>query len=205
MYYLNNPDLTNSYFHTKFRQRFQLPYNSFLQLYDMIKTHQYFIRWNRYRNVKNPRLGLLLLSVLRYLGRGWTYDDLQEATAISLHVHRDFIHTFILFGREVLYPKFVVYPKSSVEMRKHTREYEIAGFHGAVGSMDACHIVIEKCSHRLKQNHLGGKSKQTCRSFNLTCNHRRQILHTTPGHPARWNDKTIVLYDKLAVGLRSGI
>ena len=26
----------------------------------------------------------------------------------------------------------------------------------------------------------------------------------TPGHPACWNDKTIVLYDKLAVGLRSG-
>ena len=64
--------------------------------------------------------------------------------------------------------------------------------HGAIGSMDACHVIIEKCSARLKQNHLGGKSKLTCRAYNLTCNHRRQILHTTPGSPARWNDKTIV-------------
>ena len=70
--------------------------------------------------------------------------------------------------------------------------------------MDACHVLIEKCSHRLKQNHLGGKSKQTCRSFNLTANHRRQILHTTSGHPAMWNDKTIVLYDKFACDLKKG-
>ena len=170
----------------------------------MVKKEQLFIRWNRYNNGNNPRLGLLLLGVLRYLGRGWTYDDLEEATAISIHVHRCFIHQFLKFGRHVLYPKYVNYPKTSVEMRNHTQEYEVAGFHGAFGSMDACHIIIEKCSHRLKQNHIGGKSKQTCRSYNLTCNHRRQILHTTPGHPARWNDKTIVLYDELAVGMRSG-
>ena len=79
----------------------------------------------------------------------------------------------------------------------------MAGMHGAIGSMDACHVIIEKCSHRLCQNHLGGKSKLTCRSFNLTCNHRRQILHSTPGNPARWNDKTIVLFDQLALDLRN--
>jgi len=80
----------------------------------------------------------------------------------------------------------------------------MAGMHGAIGSMDAFHIVIEKRSHRLKQMHLGGKSKQTCRSFNLTCNHRRESLHTTCGHPDQWNDKTIVLYDELARGLKNG-
>ena len=52
--------------------------------------------------------------------------------------------------------------------------------------------------------HLGGKSKQTCRSFNLTCNHRREISDTTGGHPVRWNDKTRVLYDELARGLKNG-
>ena len=76
--------------------------------------------------------------------------------------------------------------------------------HGAIGSMDVCHIVIEKCNNSLKQMHLSGKLKQTCRSFNLTCNHRREILPTTDGHPARWNYKTIVLYDELARGLKNG-
>ena len=89
------------------------------------------------------------------------------------------------------------YPSTSNEIKIHSKEYETAGFHSAVGSIDACHIVIEKYAYRLKQNHMEGKSKQTYRSYNLTCNHCRQIKHTTPGHPARWNDKTIVLYDKL--------
>lgn len=70
--------------------------------------------------------------------------------------------------------------------------------------MDACHIILEKCSHRLKQSHLEGKSKQTCRSFNLTSNHCQQILHSIPGHPARWNDKTIVLMDNLENRMRKG-
>ena len=38
----------------------------------------------------------------------------------------------------------------------------------------------------------------------MTCNHRRQILYTTPGSPAKWNDKTIVLFDKLATDLQKG-
>ena len=119
-------------------------------------------------------------------------------------MHRKFFHQFVSFDKEVLYPKFVKYPKTSAELDNNSNEFEIAGMHGAIGSMDACHVIIEKCTHRLKQNHLGGKSKQTARSYNLTCNHRRQILHTTSGHPARWNDKTVVLYDELARGLRNG-
>ena len=89
-------------------------------------------------------------------------------------------------------------------MRHNSQEYTTAGFYGAVGSLDECQVIIEKFSHQLRQNYLIGKSKQTCRSFNLTCNHRRQILHTTLDHPTRWNDKTIVLCDKLAIGMRRG-
>jgi hypothetical protein len=144
------------------------------------------------------------MGTLRYLGRGWTFDDLEESTGISREVHRNFFRKYLKFGRYVLYDRYVTYPKNTVEAQSHTKEYEIAGMHGGIGSMDACHVTVEKCSHRLKQNHLGGKSKQTCRSFNLTANHRRQILHTTPGHPARWNDKTIVLFDKFARQLKNG-
>ena len=107
-------------------------------------------------------IGLLLLGSLRYLGRGWTFDDLEETTGIDEEVHRVFLHQFIRFGRDVLYPQYVKYPKNSEEAKKHTNEFSIAGLNGGVGSMDACHIIIEKCSHRLKQNHLGGKSKLTC-------------------------------------------
>ena len=138
------------------------------------------------------------------MGRGWCFDDLEEATGISKEVHRVFFHHFILFGDSHLYPRFVQYPKNAEQASTHMKEFTIAGMNGGVGSMDACNVIMEKCTHRLKQNHLGGKSKLTCRSFNLTSNHRKQILYTTCGHPARWNDKTIVLMDELATQMRKG-
>jgi hypothetical protein len=77
------------------------------------------------------------------------------------------------------------------------KEFAQAGFHGCVASSDATHIAIEKCSYRLRQNHLGGKMLHTARTFNLSANHRRRILTTTQGYPGRWNDKTLVLFDDL--------
>jgi hypothetical protein len=45
--------------------------------------------------------------------------------------------------------------------------------------------------------------RQTARTYNIVVNHRHCILSTTHGHPpARWNDKTLVHYDKFATGLR---
>jgi hypothetical protein len=55
---------------------------------------------NWFRGVGKPdaagKLGapleLLILGTFRYLGRGWTFDDLQEATLISQERHRKFLH-----------------------------------------------------------------------------------------------------------------
>ena len=174
MYYLNSFPVGDIFFEKKFRTRFRIPYHYFKELLSDIKNNPLFKRWQHKRVDKPIVFGLLLLGALRYLGRGWTFDDLEESTAISQYVHRDFLHIFVKYGQEYLYPKHVIYPTRSADMAMYSREYEQAGFHGALGSMDACHIVIEKCSHQLKQNHLGGKSKLTCRSYNLTCNHQRQ-------------------------------
>ena len=38
----------------------------------------------------------------------------------------------------------------------------------------------------------------------MTVNHRRRIMYTTCGHPGRWNDRTIQLYDKFAMDLFNG-
>ena len=53
--------------------------------------------------------------------------------------------------------------------------------HGCIGSADATHVIIEKCCNRLKNQHMGGKKDQTARSFEITVNHRREILATTQG------------------------
>jgi hypothetical protein len=64
----------------------------------------------------------------------------------------------------------------------------MAGFPGCIGSTDATHIPLDKVTA----------------SYNLTVNHRRQILHTTTGHPGRWNDKTLVQFDSFMADLRDG-
>ena len=57
----------------------------------------------------------------------------------------------------------------------------------------------------MRQAHLGAKSKAMMRTYNLTCNHRRKILHTTEGHhPARWNDKTLIRFDSFMSELCDG-
>ena len=38
----------------------------------------------------------------------------------------------------------------------------------------------------------------------MTTNHCRRILHTTRGDPGRWNDQTMVTYDKFIRGIYEG-
>ena len=44
----------------------------------------------------------------------------------------------------------------------------------------------------------------TARTYNITVKHRRRILATTQGHPARWNDKTLSMFDNFMQRLRHG-
>jgi hypothetical protein len=44
----------------------------------------------------------------------------------------------------------------------------------------------------------------TTRTYNLTVNHRRKILHTTTGHHGRWNDKTLIRFVGFMHQLREG-
>ena len=52
------------------------------------------------------------------------------------------------------------------EAQNHMHEMNKAGLHGAVGSTDAKHILLEKCSNCLKNAHLGGKMKHAARTYN---------------------------------------
>jgi hypothetical protein len=70
-----------------------------------------------------------------------------------------------------------------------------AGFHGCVSSTDATHVMLERVSHALHQSHTSFKVQGTARTYNLTVNHRRYILSSTTGHPCRWNNKTLQLFD----------
>ena len=166
----------------KFRQQFRLPYESYWKLLDLILAHPKHFK--RHMGGNSKPIELLLLGTLRYLGRGWMFDDLEGTTGISRDVHRTFFHTFIAFGRTTLYNKYVRRPTLQEIISYHTREYNLAGLHGSIGSTDGVHIMCEKIPQAVRNQHLGHKIKHTSRSYNVTTNHRRFILATTWGHLA---------------------
>jgi hypothetical protein len=148
---------------------------------------------------------LKLLGPRRYLGpRGWTFDDLEESTFITREVHRVIFHNFIEFGSKSLFPMYVLVPSTLEELRDCELEYRAAGFPGCIGSADATHIPVKKVSYGRRQAHLGFKLASTTRTYNLAVNHCRKILHSTQGHPGRWNDKTLVRFDGFMHQLREG-
>lgn len=193
-----------------FRYRFRMPYESYVDLVNECDKSPIMGQWSRlpefrYNKKKGTSLELLVLCALRWLGRGWTMDDLQENTQINIETIRQFLHHFIKWGSSTLYDKYVRHPMSNDELSDCGSEFMQAGLPGCVGSTDATHIVVERCPYKLRQLHMGYKLPHTARTYNLTCNHRRKILHTTCGHPSRFNDKTLISFDDFVQGLKNGI
>ena len=75
---------------------------------------------------------------------------------------------------------------------------------GCIGSTDACHVGMLNCHNQLRIRNSGFKMNMPTRTFNLTANHRRKILSTTTGHPGRFNDKTLVRFDKFVMNVKGG-
>ena len=90
--YVNNPMVDDDRFQNKFRRRFRLPFSNYEELARDCKGHELFKRWTgcNAAGKESSLIKLIVLGALRYLGRGWTFDDLEEATAISQEVHRVF-------------------------------------------------------------------------------------------------------------------
>ncbi len=137
--YVQSPHTDDDQWNEKFWRRFQIPYNNYLELVSECMDSDYFDCWKGYNAARQSAspIELLVLGVLRYLGHGWTFDDLEESTAISREVHCVFFHVFIDFGSDFLYNKHVVTPTNSHDATTHMEEFTEAGLPGAVGSMDA--------------------------------------------------------------------
>ena len=81
---------------TLFRRRFRVPHEFFLELLSDIKKHELFSRWLNCDATKSPpsNIALLLLGALRYIGRAFAFDDIEESTAMSREVMRSFFMSF---------------------------------------------------------------------------------------------------------------
>ena len=204
--YIECPQYDDPRFLRKFRRRFRLPNTQFTLFVQEAKAENWFPRWmgKDATGKQSSPLELLILGAFRYLGRGFTFDDLEESTGISEEVHRVFFHKFIEIGSTVLYDKYVKAPQNEEELEQHMKEFILAGMPGAFASMDATHVIHEMCNWKSRRVHLGHKSKHATRTFNLMANHRRRILGSTRGNPGSFNDKTLVLFDSFVQEIKSG-
>ena len=126
---------------------FRLPYTSYKDLFTQIKLDNWFKCWCGFKtnNAKtNSPIELLLLGLLHYLRRGWTFDDIEEQTAILISVHCKFFNAFIDFGCTTLYSTHVSTPVNLAEAQSNMAEYTEGGFPGCVGSTDCTHITTER-------------------------------------------------------------
>ena len=183
--YITCPQVNDTRFLRKFRLRFWLPYQAFLDFVEVARGSNWFTLWmgSNCSGTNVSPLELLIFVSLRYLGCWYTFDNLKECTAISEEVHCVFFHQFIKIGSIIFYEKYVITPTTKEEIAQHLPEFEISDFPGATASSDATPIIHKKCMNSLKRVHQGGKSKYATRAYNIIVNNRRRILGTTKGNP----------------------
>ena len=190
----------------KFRLRFCLPYNLFHSMYEEMRTHELFEQWENKdaTGMSSTDLRLLILGALRYIGKSFIYDDLEEATTISRETHRFFLKKNIKYGSTVLYKKYVIDPANEYMKNKKSNVFELAGMNGCFGSTDATHVALLSCPNWATNSHKSYKLNITSRTYNKTVTHERQILSSTSGHPATWNDKSLIMSDSFYDKVRKG-
>ena len=108
------------------------------------------------------------------------------------------------YGSTILYKKWVIDPLLETPINERESIFRLAGFNGCIGSSDATHIPLLSCPYWAQNNHKGFKLSHPARTYNVTVDHTKRILGTTGGHPGTWNDKTLVLFDKLITKVKNG-
>lgn len=79
-----------------FRKRFRLSYSVFNVILEKCINSDYFDRWKYNKNalrIAASPMEFLLLGTLQYLGKGWTFDDIEESTGILAETHHVFFKT----------------------------------------------------------------------------------------------------------------
>ena len=156
-----------------FRSRFRMPHASFLELSHDLSNHEMFQRWTSHdaANRKSSNTKILLLGSLRHTGRGWTFDDAEEAACTSRECHRQFFKMFLENGSTSLHKMHVTLHVLKNDPFEFEKLFAMAGFNGCLGSSDATYVGMLSCSIWAQINHKGTKLKIPSRACNATAMH----------------------------------
>ena len=71
--------------------------------------------------VESSEMKLLLLGAMCYIGRSWTFNDIEESIAISREASRVFFLIFIKYESTILYKRWDLDPSLNVNVASHER------------------------------------------------------------------------------------
>ncbi len=202
-------EVPDSFESKRFRTRFRVPYPMFLRLVEWTRT---WVEWSPtnpsglkpFCHFKRPRIAteLKVLGVLRMLGRGVCYDDIQELSSISASVMSIFLRTWCRKFTEEIFPEHVFLPKTKEDIAKAMGEYSILGLVGAICSMDVTHVRWDRCPYTL-HNLYAGKEGYPTVALEMACTHDLRFISCMDGMYGSLNDKAIVRFDQLSTLLQN--
>ena len=191
---------------------YRVPFVLFRMLVEQTKGWYHYDETDNPTGIKEtdafgrPRIPveLLVLGVLRMLGRGYVLDGIKELSLISSTTMSTFFHRFNHETRRLLAPEWIKPPSSWQELAKTLRAYGFIGLPGCVGSFDVVHIWWDKCPTYL-QNLFTGKEGFPTIAFQVHCLHNGWISWVCPGQYGSMNDKTVIRFDDYVSLIREGL
>jgi len=92
-----------------FRLRFRVPYSTYAAIVADLRAlpvgEKFFSEQHDAAHNPAHPLELKVLATLRILGRAWCFDDVTEATGISIQCVREFFHKFNAYYARVRFPQ----------------------------------------------------------------------------------------------------
>jgi hypothetical protein len=76
------------------------------------------------------------------VGRGVTFDDLEDGYDIGEKVHRVFFHKLIKVGETQMFEKWVRYPTITEEIADCMADFAETGCDGCIGSLQMLRILF---------------------------------------------------------------
>ena len=216
--YIENPEPDCPSWNKGFRQRFRLPYWLFVEILEWVSGYGcggLFDRWRTeadgYTGQKKQEGFLYWASPPRHAMVPWQgmyirwywrlYESkLRGASLFFFTRSRHLVRNFCTHGSYICRIRL-----PTCKIASPSTPW--------LGFLDVSEVPMRHISHSTRLLLHFGKPilagckmglETTSRTYNLTVNHRRQILHTTTGHPGRWNDKTLIRFDTFMADLRDG-
>ncbi len=138
----------------KFRRKFRLP-PSLVNAIVARLVELGFSDAEEYRGRQLPPLILKVLGVLRVLGRGVTFDDVEEVNWVSEETNRAFFHKCCHAIGVQMWDEHIRFPKTTADVQRCVATFEGTGFPGCAFSTDCTHIHWGCTPFGLKVAHTG--------------------------------------------------